>query len=138
MGQHTDAILFYGYCWDVETSEPWNIGIDGDVDYDATVDDEDWEDRYVKAVGSKATSWAGKNKVVVASGCEVSTHCSGECPMPYVAITASKIVSHRGYVTLVKSLAVLPKWDEQLKDFCSKMGITPPGVPGWWLVSDWG
>ena len=27
----TDAILFYGYCWDVETSRPWTIGHDDEA-----------------------------------------------------------------------------------------------------------
>lgn len=53
MGQSTNAVLFYGYCWDEETSEPWNIGKDDEEEKDSTDDDEDWETRYANLKGLK-------------------------------------------------------------------------------------
>jgi hypothetical protein len=49
MGVSTDAILFYGYCWDEEDARnPWEIGC-GDEDEDE--DEDDWEARYARAKG---------------------------------------------------------------------------------------
>lgn len=48
----TDAILFYGYCCDEETRQPWTIGCEDDRDHD----DEDWEDRYARVRGVIAPS----------------------------------------------------------------------------------
>ncbi|HSX22842.1 MAG TPA: hypothetical protein VLE97_08735 [Gaiellaceae bacterium] len=47
MGVSTDAILFYGYWWDDETSRPWTIGTDDDDNEE----DDDWESRYARAKG---------------------------------------------------------------------------------------
>lgn len=51
MGQSTDAILFYGYCWTEETRRPWTIARD---DESTEGDDVDWEERYAKALGEDA------------------------------------------------------------------------------------
>ena len=183
MGQSTNAILFYGYCWTEETSRPWTIGDDDDED-DEDVDnedvvtddsDDDWESRYARAKGCLAPStpfpqrtvqptrenfysstpkdystaeqaiidqhtayWQAKRKIVEAAGCSIETHCSGECPMPYVAVKASQTISRRGYMEEITSLAVDPSWNEALDEFCAVMGIKTDGLKAaWWLVSDW-
>lgn len=169
MGQSTNAILFYGYCWDEETRQPWNIG----KDYDETKnDDEEWEERYARLRGVTAPAvaypnrrgkdgysmpkdeeytpaelaaknehrahWDAKRSLVEASGVEIDTHCSGECPMPFVSIRASKTVSYRGSMSEITSLAVDPSWDVKLREFCELMGIKTDGMKAtWWLVSDW-
>ena len=54
MGVSTDAILFYGYCWDDEdVSSPWKIGDDvaEDENEDEDEDKDDWESRYARAKG---------------------------------------------------------------------------------------
>lgn len=141
----------------METSRPWTIGTDVEND-----DDEDWEERFARSKGlarpakpypdvsDRSTSaeavratysvyWAAKWKLVEISGCEVGTHCSGDCPMPYVAIKASEILSHRGCMNEVTSLAVDSSWNTLLADFCAALGIKTEGMrPAWWLVSDWG
>jgi hypothetical protein len=161
----TDAILFYGYCWDEETRQPWSIGHEHDQDQDV----ENWEDRYARVRGVAApmtlfpertdeygrvpkdyTSaeqavvdeylayWDRKRELTGASNCEVSTHCSKESPMPYVCVKASRLHSSRGEMTEVRSLAVDPIWDLQLSEFCEVLGIRTEGrKPAWWLVSDW-
>lgn len=46
MHTSTDAVLFYGYCWDEKTRTPWNIGREEDG-----ADDADWKRRYARAKG---------------------------------------------------------------------------------------
>ncbi len=150
MGQSTDAILFYGYWWSYESSDPWNIdNDDGDPD-------EDWEERYVglkglhlpKGIDYSASEWSTddsrryseyldkKRAIVAPEPCIVGTHCSERCPMPYVAIKESVITASRGYPERVRTLSFDPGWKIQLHDFCDLMGI-PQAVAGWWMVSDW-
>lgn len=82
--------------------------------------------------------WAAKRKIVEAAPCGVGTHCSGECPMPYVAVTASQTICSRGDMKEITSLAVDPAWDKALAEFCTAMGIKTDGLKAaWWLVSDW-
>lgn len=138
MGMSTDAILFYGYCWDEEAEWPWRIGRDDDDDDD---DDDDWTTRYSRAKGviiDEGTDWSKVRELAQASGCEVSTHCSRECPMPFVAVTASLIRSWRGDMREVKDLTVDPAWDKMLAEFCETLGVRTEGLrAAWWLVSNW-
>ena len=173
MGQSTNAILFYGFCWTEETSRPWKIGIDDDADTDDS--DDDWETRYARTRGCVAPStpfpermvkptrengwsstpkdyspteqaiidqhtayWKEKRTIVEAAACCVSTHCSGECPMPYVAVKVSETIASRGDMEEITSLTVDPSWDAALAEFCAAMGIKIDGKKAaWWLVSDW-
>lgn len=71
MGQHTNAILFFGYVWDEETSQPWTIGKDVEDEGDGKSDgksegeneledDGDWE--------TFAARWASRSRPVARSG----------------------------------------------------------------------
>lgn len=164
MSTSTDAILFWGYSWTDETSKPWTIGTEDAGDDAETDESDDWEDRYAQASGlarpqhpypdvprgQQPTAmqaavmeafkqyWEAKRKLVAASGCEVRTHCSGDCPMPYVAVMASHKLAWRGDPVEITSLDVAPEWQEQLAAFCQKLGIKTEGLKAtWWLVSDW-
>lgn len=153
MGQSTNAILFWGYTWpEEETSRPWEIGKDTDHDADEADDDSDWEGRYAALNGLPAPDnndysgqdwtdyWEEKRRLLAKSNCVVDTHCSGDCPMPYVAITASHAVAHRGYPNELSNnhMTVMPEWREQIDSFCQLMGIPIPQTePRWFLVSDW-
>lgn len=180
MGESTDAILFYGYCWDDETDRPWEIGSENNSpdDDDADEDDKtdkDWKDRYARTKGCLPPStafpgrmvtptrengwsstpkdysaeeqsiidqhtayWAAKRELVDAAVCCIDTHCSGECPMPFVAMKASQTTSWRGHMMEITSLAVDPSWDAELAAFCATMGIKTDGKKvAWWLVSNW-
>jgi hypothetical protein len=184
MGQSTNAILFYGYCWDKETSRPWEIGhnnednednADENDDENANEAKADWKERYARTKGCLPPStpfparevkptrengwsstpkdysaaeqaiidqhkayWDAKQKIVEASACCVDTHCSGECPMPYVAVKASRTISYRGDMHEIVTLIVDPIWDAALAEFCTAMGIKTEGKKAaWWLVSDW-
>lgn len=170
MGQSTNAILFYGYCWDDETSRPWTIGKEYDDE-----DEDGWDDRLARIRGltepartyptrevprtrdngwdatpkdysPEETSiieewrsyWAAKRAIAAASPVEVLTHCSGECPMPYVCVKEARIVSARGDMTEVFPLDVDPQWKWSLLEFCEEMGIdVSEKEPAWWLVSNW-
>lgn len=173
MGQSTNAILFYGYCWTEETSRPWKIGIDDDTDTDDS--DDDWESHYARSKGCLApitpfpermvkptrengwsstpkdysaaeqeiidrhtAYWDAKRKIIKAAPCFVGTHCSGECPMPYVAVTTSETICHRGEMKEITALTVDPAWDAALAEFCAALSIKIEGKKAaWWLVSDW-
>ena len=53
MGVSTDAILFYGYCWDEEDlRNPWEADRENaDEDESEESEDDDWEARYARAKG---------------------------------------------------------------------------------------
>lgn len=105
MGVSTNAILFYGYCWDDQIEE---------FDWD------EWEDK------------------LEGLAVDVNTHCSGDYPIPYLAIGESRKVARRGYPEEVKSLEVGLMWDATLTKAAEKLGIKmPQPEPRWWLVSDW-
>jgi len=59
--------------------------------------------------------------------------------MPFVAITASVIRTHRGDMNEVPStLAIDPSWVRMLTDFCGLMDIDVRDKrAAWWLVSYW-
>jgi len=147
MGQSTDAILFYGYCFE-EGAELLAEEFDGD-----------WGEAYARKMGLNrpaepypekngpgaeeikakyAAYWEAKRDLVAKSGAKIGYHCSGDYPIPYVAICASEIRAHRGYEREVASLAVQPEWQAMFDEFCRVMDITPKGEPKWWLVSYWG
>lgn len=158
MGQSTDAILFWGYCWQEEKASPWAP----DEEDDSEGDSEGADDRYARLMGIQRPSkpfpkdtdkspkaeatraeftayWAAKRMAWEAVGMEVSSHCSSECAMPYVAVKESHTKAWRGDPKPITSLEVGADWAERLDKFCTLMGITPPEGqnPQWWLVSDW-
>lgn len=167
MGQSTDAILFYGYCWDDEielfpgddedddpdewqkivlrkrgVANPWDAYpenmINAIADYHARRKaGEEWVAENRAAIDA----WYASQKAVESEyGIEVNTHCSGECSMPYVAITGSILTANRGYPKEVdpERLAAGADWDAKLDRFVSDLGIDKPhDKPRWWLVSDW-
>lgn len=147
MEQSTNAILFYGYCWEEEMEYPWD-----DSEADEQDNETDWEERYAIAKGlgpypldksdkEKRAYWDAQKKLVEISGCVVGSHCHHDASMPYVAIKASEVEAHRGYPEGVNDnhLTINAGWKTQLDTFCAVMGITTPqDKPRWWLVSYWG
>jgi hypothetical protein len=157
MGQSTDAVLFWGYCWDEEQSAPWEP-----LEDDADGAEETASERYARLTGvvaphedypaegdrtpvaeairaKHATHWQAEGAAWKAARMVVDTHCSGECPMPYVAVEESRTLASRGSPEAIRSLEVGADWRKRLDEFCALMGITPPEgqQPQWWLVSDW-
>lgn len=162
MGQSTNAILFYGFCWE-ESGEPWNVGKDYD-DHDDQ--DSSWEDRYARLKGLKEPTvkyperrgkdgysspkdeeytpdelaakkahqafWAEKRELIEKLIIECDTHCCSEESMPYVCIKASKIVTHRGSMNEITSLEIKSEWEQELRAFCEFMGIDVSGAKLAW------
>lgn len=165
MGTSTDAILFYGYVWDDEDRpNPWP---DADGDGDEPEDWEARLAR-LSGLTEPTVAFTGRrfgpggvelplspeeqaaddawgayftaqSALVAATGCTVRHHCSGDYPMPYVAIAWSVTMAWRGFPVEITGLAVKPEWREMLDAFCRTMGIDTAGKKlGWWLVSYWG
>ena len=120
MGVSTDAILFYGF--PVDDGGPNHEIICGsDLDADDELDeDEIWRRKF--ALPPEVAVWQHQDKYPVTVG----THCSGDCPLHYVAVKKSEITASRGYPEEIKSLDVNPKWDRQLLEFCKVWGLKPP------------
>lgn len=160
MGQSTDAVIFYGYCWDDECDlfddpevewpeiiaierghkNPWKF-------FPPEIEKLPYEQ---KEIASK--QWCDENRQIIDGwyaikkkiekefGVDIGSHCSGECSIPYVHIPESEITAHRGYPVELsnQSLQVDASWDERLDAFMKALKIERPHkVPGWRLVSWW-
>lgn len=108
MSQSTDAVLFYGYCWDDE------------IDMD----------EFAPLV---ARNLHGMSEEVL-----IDEHCSMNCPMPYVYIQQTRVLAWRGRPKEITSLDVSPAWQTLLDGFCAKWDIDVSDMEQrWWLVSYW-
>jgi hypothetical protein len=153
MGQSTNGVLFYGYCWEDQQefdtdmdlvvkailksrgrTDPWDEHYNGD--YQAYRRWADGEGR------EEVSAWYDAAKQVKQElGVDWDTHCSGDYPIPYLYAVGSEKTAHRGDREPVTSLDVDPAWREKLAAFLSSQGIGAPdgdNQPGWWLVSYWG
>lgn len=141
MGQSTDGMLWYGFAFTEEDAPPW-AKFDDEYDrIDDGVQDDDADQRLDRLLGNAGKSWEERKAAREVIGCEVVMHCSGECTMYGVAVSASYKNASRGYPTQVAEviLAAHPDWNEKLRTYCELMGIDPVDQePGWWLASWWG
>jgi hypothetical protein len=136
MSTSTDALLFYGICWDEEGHTwPWNReDDDDDADqlFDDDLDDEEREEKYELHFG---------------------THCLASNPMGFAAIPSTFVRSNRGYPVRIDEksedrdhLPTAPKnplkdWNAKLKTFCEDYGydfdeLVEAGRVGWFICSD--
>jgi hypothetical protein len=151
MGTSTDAHVFYGYCWhggdqDFSTdmdevvgsilaadghTNPWDVHYHGDyAAWRAWADGEGREELEAYRALEEA--------VEDGLGVRWGSHCSGECPMPYLYVPGTRIVAWRGDPKPLSSLAVDEAWKGRLDAFLESQGIEPPGgvdQPGWWVAS---
>lgn len=121
MGQSTDGILFYGYCWSEEGDTEEIFGTD---------------DTYDMSEESKKLF-----------GVEISSHCSCDYPIPYIYISETEITASRGYPEKIDMQYPQGqhKWDVQLQEFIDHYKVNmsgdeyrkAPDGPGWFLVSNW-
>lgn len=160
MSTSTDAILFYGYCWDDEWSGedmpewagdwekayaaargvmapraalPERVGPDGHSR------PTDYSPQEQAIIDQYSAYWKAQREVVAAAPALVDEHCSDECQMKYVAIKASVTTASRGCPEQILSLDVDPAWRPQMEEFCELMKIDVSMKKiGWWLVSWWG
>lgn len=152
MGQSTDAHLFYGYCWDDE------------VEFDTDMDE--WAEAQLKASGQTdpwdshpgghRPDWVAENREAIdawydakkaltdALTVDWGSHCSGECPFPYLFVRGTETTANRGYPKPVFPYQMAEPgigWKAQLDAFLESQGIDPPegeNQPGWWMASNWG
>jgi hypothetical protein len=158
MSVSTDAILFYGYCWNEEGNLLESEDEDGDSEWPKVVLRKrglksPW-DEYTKRCVS-ATEWIKVNRVQLDAwsdacraleeefGCDIYRHCSGDCPIPYVAITKARQRVSCGYPepVLARTLTADSAWAAMLDRFLAELGIAKPEgqeQPQWWLCSYWG
>lgn len=139
MGVSTDAVLFYGYCWDEEGEliggrwedrvllarghvNPWDAysatGIEGIRDTTERLRlGKEWCDRNRADIDR----WHELRRAVREElGCDIGSHCSGDCPMPYVYVESSDVTVRRGH-----PWAFRPEELVKLGD----LGFTTGGVP---------
>ena len=161
MGVSTNAVMFYGYCWDEEKEllageweehvlrsrghvNPWDAynatGIDAIRDYrERDRKGKEWCDVH----RAELDQWYDLKKAVKAElGCDIGRHCSGSCPMPYVFIGSSEKTVYRGrpWAFDPVELVTEDQWSARLDAFLAATGIEKPEGqerPQWWLVSYW-
>jgi hypothetical protein len=127
MGVSTNAILFYGYCWDDEIDL-----FDPDGESDDELNDSEWVDVVARKRGHKSPwdsypeaecdaapygkernaigdKWMAENRAAIDAwahlkksieqelGCEINHHCSQDCMIPYIEIADSGLFARRGY-----------------------------------------
>lgn len=167
MGVSTDAVLFWGYCWGEEDVDIFQGAVPDDAeweqvvlarrgfvnpwdaarDLDTCLPGERYEQKQARAKvwtdanRAEIDAWyEAKNAVAAEFGVEVGSHCSGECPMPYLTVPAARILAHRGYAKAINGLPTAdPEWRAKLDRFVAEFGIKKPHPePRWWLVSYWG
>ena len=148
MGVSTDAILFFGYCWD-EEGEPFADLIEKEKEASGLEDDYDLDDFILLKYGfreppekeygadpSKKEEWAAyfkdKHEFLGKIGIEIIRHC--HCDVTMYGIASSKYEASRGNPESVEHLFTGNR--DELDEFCKKLGVEiPEGGPKWWLVS---
>lgn len=159
MGVSTDAILFYGYNlgggdseWEIEGTgqygdfaADWHDPEDEDSDGFA----EDANNRLRVMVGGFTETdwqvdgyWERQREADQRVGVEVSSHCSAEYPVYYIAacaITAWRGSPKRIDFAKLEAERAEGDWDQKLAVALEALGMTPKQAkPQWLLVSDWG
>lgn len=172
MGQSTDAILFYGYVWDEEAelwdrgrhdewpvvvanrrgiTNPWDFYTDSgaEADHNALPYEQQKKAYYYweQSVGFKAMldEWEASLAAIKTEHptITVSSHCSCDCPMPFVCISETERTARRGFPVALDLTKMSPagqhKWDVELDDFVKALDIdvSDANGPGWFLVSNW-
>lgn len=142
----TDAILFYGICWDEEDHRwNWRPYIHPDMD-DAEVAEaspipvseriEEGDDE------TPDQEWVDDR----VPGLIVGEHCCASSPMGYIAIAESEQVASRGYPARVGNVdlpdLVRMGYEDTLRKFCEVAhydygALMRAGKIGWFLVSWW-
>lgn len=165
MSTSTNAILFYGYCFDEGNLPP---GVNQGDD-----DGSDWEEIFAQKLGiehptesyphrpsTKENNWGNnitdwtpeeqairdkysafwkkQRDAVAEHKVTVGYHCSCDYLMTYVAIKESETIARRGCPEEISSTTVKKAWAKQLAEFVELMGVdVGDQKPKWWLVSHW-
>ena len=156
MGVSTNAILFFGFCWDDECDLLAEfVKDDGDTP--------EWPDIVLRKRGvvnpwdsypnaemaaildyrqrsSAGSAWVEANRAAIDAwddamhavqaefGCGIGTHCSGDCSMPYVFVNDSAAMARRGCPEKIEQhqLKIDYTWHAMLDRFMTELGIDKP------------
>lgn len=151
MGTSTDAILAFGFDLgdpeDGELDKLLEAGRENDEDED-TFDPDTLLARdagvqpptveYGEATKHTFEAyWKAKREAVEAHPLDVISHCSGNCPMYFLAVRGTESRALRGYPESNISLPEVSAESVQaMREFCERYGITFK-TPSWCLFSDW-
>lgn len=124
MGQATNAVFFYGICWDEEDHLwPWEDTDDENADHPTT---EEWLDAHG-----------------LLDDIDLGVHCSESCRMGYAAVRDTVVEAARGYPRQVTpSDGDRGPLNTYLIKFCEAAGydfdeLARAGKVGWWICSYW-
>jgi hypothetical protein len=143
MGTSTNATVAFGFDLGEELPEAWRDDTeDGGFEWDDVVAAEAGlvePNGGVYTAGDPAwpAHWDRVRKAVAKFPLTLIHHCSGDCPMYFLAVTGTEQVARRGSPTALKPLAVTNEQITALATFCKKHGIEFQG-PTWHLFSYWG
>jgi hypothetical protein len=171
MGQSTDAILFYGYCWDEEGERlfsehdgewpeiialregavnPWDLYTSSGAEAEHSrlplaeqnAAFEKW--KYYTGFQAKLDEWYAVTKEAESrfSDIKVSSHCSCDYPMPYIAIKSTETTAWRGSPQSINPSSVVSDtadYTDTLARFVEELDVDISGAqgPAWFLVSNW-
>lgn len=144
MGIDISANVFYGFTYD----EAIDLA---DLVDDVDFKDNEWEDYYAFKKGvMKPTAPFEQNRELYTQYWNERRKLTSECPVaidwhgsaydeeyfyPYIHIKNTGGHADLGEATELKSLDIKPEWNDQIKEFCSVMGIEYK-EPKWYLVSN--
>lgn len=156
MGQSTNAILFYGYAWEDECdlfedresdweevlaikrgfTNPWKSFPEELNHYTKKVESDLWVANHREQIDGW---YDAKKKIREEFKVSIDSHCSGECPFPYIYAVESKILAYRGDVKEIKPEHLeIKNYKELLAKFIEEFDFKlPHPEPKWCLVSDW-
>jgi len=142
MGIDISAQIFYGFTYD----EYIDLA---DLVNDTDFKDQEWEVYYALKKGvAKPTEpfeqnkeayskyWDEKRKLTSASPVAIGFHGSAyddEYMFPYIHVKDSVSEADLGEAKELNNFETKPEWNDQIKDFCSVMGIEYK-EPKWYLV----
>lgn len=155
MGASTNAVVFFGHCWQDEARL-----LDGDDEWDKAVflkrgGCNPWDaypEAEVRAMPyarqeAFADAWRAEHKAELDAyyaarkaireefGCDIGYHCSNECAMPYVYATGGEILARRGCPVDLGDKVLLDarsrqvreeEWHDKIDRFLAELGIARP------------
>ena len=167
MSVSTNAILFYGYCWEEDVLllgddgpdadwperilrkrgevNPWDSYPYGEDDRMSRSEWRKLQEAWVKEHREVIDAWNAKEKAVRQEFGNVDLHWHGSdgCSMPYLSVEESCLTARRGYpkefCPELLYLHDLRAWDAALNCWLAEFAVEKPhDRPRWWLVSYWG
>lgn len=146
MGQSTDGLVAFGFDLGEQEELPEALleagRQDGDgfewqsvvsVLTDLTPPGVEWEDTFVQVYRDY---WAKQREATENHPLEMVCHCSGECPMWFLAVRGTVTRAKRGFPQPVEMPAVSDEAIKALHGFCERFGLKWQ-EPRWHVFSMW-